>query len=254
MENLAKPPSLPPLTPFCPLALKPYLLTFWHGATTPLAPQTFLLPLLHLSSSSFSIPYLILASSSFSYRLRFTFADGQRLRAARGWNVLMKRWRRGWRDTGVRVDVVGEDGGGLQTRGTATSATGYWTLLYMPGPILPSEKDERATRWSKTTRCIHARLLLCTLSMYVQYLDSYLSCALGFFSLLSLIRNHCMSRGSNEIAAIKMMRVYMPRVLRFPPGYISLSMSCICVHRSELLGLFAFFTSGTSLRIFRSCL
>lgn len=33
----------------------------------------------------------------------------------------------------------------------------------------------------------------------------------GCFS--SLIRNHCMSRGSNEIAAIKMMPVYMPRVL-----------------------------------------
>ncbi|KAI4498214.1 hypothetical protein M0802_006700 [Mischocyttarus mexicanus] len=29
----------------------------------------------------------------------------------------------------------------------------------------------------------------------------------------SLIRKHCMSRGSNEIAAIKMMLVYMPRVL-----------------------------------------
>jgi len=33
----------------------------------------------------------------------------------------------------------------------------------------------------------------------------------GCFS--SLIRNHCMSRGSNEIAAIKMMPVYMPWVL-----------------------------------------
>lgn len=63
-------------------------------------------------------------------------------------------------------------------------------------------------RWRRSPGLVHERdTLRSLLSPWNPSVEERRGC------FGSLIRNHCMNRGSNEIAAIKMMAVYMPRVL-----------------------------------------